>query len=96
MTQELLVLDPTTKPEPVEALMNPRPATLKGKVLGILDNSKPNADKILDMLAKSLAERFSLSGVVKKRKLIPSRGAPDEILDEMAKQCDFVVTGVGD
>ena len=96
MVQELLVLDPTTEPETVEVIMAPRPDTLRGKVLGILDNSKPNAGKILEILAKTLTEMFSLSDVVIQRKLIPSRGAPDEILDEMARQCDFIITGVGD
>lgn len=96
IAKELLVLDPTTGPEPVQATMASRPATLDGKVLGLLDNGKPNSDKILDKVAELLAEKYKLAGVVKKRKLNATKEAPDEMLDEMAEECQFAIVGVGD
>ena len=66
------------------------------KVLGILDNAKPNADRRLDMVAELIAKKYERAGVVKRRKPGASRGAPQEILDELARECDFVIVGVGD
>ena len=96
LVKELWVLDPTTEPDPVEASVAPKLDTLNGKVLGILDNTKPNADRILDMVVELIAKRYKLAGVVKRRKPSASKGAPQEILDEMARECDFVIVGVGD
>lgn len=94
--KELWVLDPTTEPDHVEASMALRPDTLDGKLLGILDNAKPNADKILDMVGEVVATSYNLAGLVKRQKPDPTRGAPQEILDEMAEQCHIAIVGVGD
>ncbi len=96
LVKELWVLDPTSDPEPVEASMAFRPDTLDSKVLGILDNAKPNADKILDMVGEIVAKRYNLAGVVRRRKPDPSKRAPQEMLDEMAEECHFAIVGVGD
>ena len=96
LVEGLWVLDPTIDPEPVEASMAPRPDTLDGKVVGFLDNTKPNADKILSMVEELMAKRYNLAGVIRKRKPAASKGAPQEMLDEMAKKCHFVIVGVGD
>ena len=96
LVKELWVLDPTTEPEPVQAAMALRLDTLDGKVLGILDNAKPNAGKILDMVGELVAKRYNLAGVVRKQKTRPSKGAPQEMLDEMAEECHFAIVGVGD
>jgi hypothetical protein len=92
----LWVLDPSTEPDPVEASMAPRLDTLDGKVVGTLDNTKPNADRLLDMVAGILSEKYQIAGVVKRRKPGPSGGAPPDILDELARECDFVIAGIGD
>jgi len=92
----LLILDPTTEPEPVEFSMAPRPDTLDGKVLGLMDNGKANAGKILDLFAEELTKRCKLAGVVRKRKSDPSKPAPQAMLDELAEKCQIVVAGIGD
>ena len=94
--KELWVLDPTIEPETVQGSMAPRPDTLNGKVLGLLDNSKPNADKILDMVAELVAKRHNLKGLVKRQKPDADKGASQEMLDEMAEKCHIAIVGVGD
>jgi hypothetical protein len=96
LAKKLVVLDPTAEPEAVEASIAPRLPSLDGKVLGILDNAKPNSDRILDMVAKLLGNKYKLAAIVKRRKHSPSRGVPTELIDELSKECHFVVTGVGD
>ncbi|MFC1982274.1 hypothetical protein ACFLV5_00555 [Chloroflexota bacterium] len=76
--------------------MAPMLPSLDGRVLGILDNSKPNSDRILDMVAKFLGDKYKLAGVVKRRKSGAGWGTPNELLDELAKESQFVITGVGD
>ena len=93
---KLIILEPTMDPEPVAVSIAIRPDTLDGKVLCLLDNSKLNADKILELIAGELAKRYSLSGVVRKRKSNLSKCAPQDVLDEIAEECDIAIVGVGD
>ena len=90
------VLDPTTEPEPMQAEVASRLDTLDNKVLGILDNAKPKADKVLEKVSDMLVNRYNLAGVVKRQKPSASKAAPSEMLDEIAEQCDFAITGGGD
>ena len=96
LAKKLRVLDPTTEPKPMSAVMAQRADTLDGKVIGILDNGKHNADKILALVEKALAKRYNLAGVVTKRKRDASKPASQDILDEMAEECQVAIVGVGD
>ncbi len=94
----MIVLSPEGKAqafaERVAAL--PRFANLNGKVVGLLDNSKPNADKLEERFAELLRERLDVAKVVRRRKLTAQQGAPKEYLDELAAQADFILSGLGD
>ena len=96
LNEGLTILDPTTEPDRVEMAMACGLDTLDGKVAGIMDNNKQNAGKILDLVAEQVAKKYDLAGVVRKRKSDPTRGAPREMLDEMAQECHFAIVGVGD
>ncbi len=96
LVEGLSILDPTIGPEPMEVTMALRLDTLDGKVICLLDNGKLNADKILDLVEKQVAKRYNLAGVVRKQKPNISRGAPQEMLDEIAEECDFAIVGIGD
>jgi hypothetical protein len=71
-------------------------SNLRGKVVGLLDNSKPNADKLGERFAELLQERFGVANVVTRRKITAQQGAPKHYLDELAAQADFVLSGLGD
>jgi len=74
----------------------PRFADLRGKVVGLLDNSKPNADKLEERFEQLLRERFGVAGVVRRRKITAQQGAPKPYLDELVAQADFILSGLGD
>ena len=74
----------------------PRFADLSGKTIGLLDNSKPNADKLEERFAELLKERLGVAKVIARRKITAQAGAPKEFLDELAAQADFVLSGLGD
>ncbi len=69
---------------------------LRGKVVGFLDNSKPNADKLAERFAELLKENYGVAKVITRRKLTAQQGAPKQYLDELASQADFVISGLGD
>ena len=70
--------------------------TLDGVRLGLVSNSKLNADKVLLALGDLLAERYRLKSIVHEHKLNFSLPAPDEVVNKIASQSDVVIAGVGD
>jgi hypothetical protein len=68
---------------------------LKGKVVGFIDNAKPNFNHLVDDLAEVLVNQYGVGGVVKHRK---SGQVPvgDAVIREMAGKCDAIVAGSGD
>ena len=67
-----------------------------GLRLGVLDNSKGNADHLLRLLADELRAAFPVKSVLTLRKLNPSTAAPAGILNQLAEQTDFVVSAMAD
>ncbi|HEY2923031.1 MAG TPA: hypothetical protein VGK77_28975 [Candidatus Binatia bacterium] len=94
----MIVLSPEGKAETSAARVAglPRFSDLRGKVVGVLDNSKPNADKLAERLATLLKEQYGVANVITRRKITAQQGAPKEYLDELASQADFILSGLGD
>ena len=90
------VLDPTTEPISAGAVIAARPASLDGTIVGLLANGKPNSGMLLDMVHEVLADRFSFKRVATRDKGNSSRPCPEEIMRELADQCDVAITAVGD
>ena len=90
------VLDPTVDPIPAEAVIARRPETLDGAVIGLLANGKRNSDELLEMIQEVLADRYEFKSVVARNKGNASRPCPAELLDELAEQCEVVITASGD
>ena len=90
------LLDPTVEALPDSTLLAPRPEDLNGKVIGLLSNSKRNADKLLDGVYALLQDTYEFKGVVRLDKGDASRPAPKHIMDELLEKCDLVITATGD
>jgi hypothetical protein len=71
-------------------------ATLDGVRLGLLGNSKLNADAVLLAVGDLLQERYALKSVFVRSKPSFGKPAPDQVVAEMLENADVVVTGVGD
>jgi hypothetical protein len=69
---------------------------LAGKVVGFIDNAKPNFNHLVDDLSELLVARHGVAAVVKRRKSAASVPAPDSVVKELAERCDVVITGSGD
>ena len=71
-------------------------AALSGKVVGFIDNAKPNFDHLVDDLAGLLTARYGVAKIIKRKKRAASVPADDAVYRELAEQCDLVITGSGD
>ena len=64
--------------------------------LGVLDNSKGNADYLLNLIVEGVKKEFQVDSVVIRRKPTSSRPATDEVLDELANEADLVISAMAD
>ncbi len=93
------ILDPTgtvtTKAAKAAAPRAPRHASLQGKRVGLLINTKQNARPFLEEVGRLLTERYEVT-VTKRTKTNFAVPEPEEVIKELAAEADVVVTGVGD
>ena len=93
------ILDPTglTNRETAPAFtLASRPAQLAGVKIGLLENGKQNARSFLEDVAAILRERHGTETATLRRKEIFSQPAPPELVEELSRQADVVVIGIGD
>jgi hypothetical protein len=90
------IMDPLGSSTAGAQRLAPRPATLDGVVVGVLDNQKPNARGLMTRIGAMLVERAGAREVRVFAKVGPSVGAEPALLDEIARQCGLVLTGSGD
>jgi hypothetical protein len=73
-----------------------RVAGLDGLRLGVLDNTKWNANRLLRNTASKLEHQFSFAAVNYYRKESFSKNAAPTLLETIAANNDIVVTAIGD
>ena len=95
MSKVVLLVPEAPAPE-VAAVKDAPKAKIAQIRLGVLDNSKSNADHLLRMITEGLKGELPISKVVTTRKGSVSLPAPKEIIEELAAECDFVVSAMGD
>jgi hypothetical protein len=75
-------------------LARPR-RVLAGARIGVLDNMKPNAGLLMTYVAERLAERAGGPPPLVLRKNA-AQPAPEEVIGELVKEADLVLTGSAD
>ena len=93
---EYTLVNPTTEPIVAPFDGAPRLPSLAGTRLGIIDDSKKNADVLLEELMELLRTRYEISEVKWHRKPSASRPADPAAIRELAESCDSVIVAVGD
>ena len=96
MTATVLLFDPTAPRRAGAQQVRRALDGLAGAVVGFIDNAKPNFDHLVDDLSDLLVSRHGVRQVIKRRKRAASVAAPEAMYDELAGQCDLVITGSGD
>lgn len=94
---KMFIVAPDAPLEETQQLKSDRTLRAGGGIrLGVLDNSKANADHLLKLIVDGVKQEFKVDSVVIKRKPASSRPATDEILDELAKEADLVISAMAD
>jgi hypothetical protein len=94
-TSELLAIDPTAGGGRSRVTLAPRSEDLVGKVVALLDNTKEQSDVIMEALTEALVARYGVERVITRRKAHYSKFAPDEMLNEIAREADAAIVGLG-
>jgi len=92
----LEVFDPTTEMREEAIRYVPRPDSLKGRRIGLVENTKFNSDKLLLKIGGILKEEYGATDATLWRKRGASVPVHDEIIDEAKRGVDVVVAGIGD
>ena len=91
-----VVYDPRGVVEAKPQAVAPSVESLRGLRLGVLDNTKWNASKLLRASVELLKQEIDFSAVHTYRKESFSRSALPQLIEEIAVQNDVVLTAIGD
>ncbi|MGZ9006133.1 MAG: UGSC family (seleno)protein [Burkholderiales bacterium] len=92
----IFIVAPDAPPEETEQLKPQRSLGSGGIRLGLLDNSKANADHLLDLIVEGVKKELKVDSIVYRRKPASSAPATEQILDELAQEADLVVSAMAD
>ncbi|MEJ2109140.1 MAG: hypothetical protein P8Z37_04345 [Acidobacteriota bacterium] len=94
----IYILDPTAKTTVRQERMATGLDDLNGRVIGLVDNRKPNFDIFLERVEKALRRRFPLAEIIRLQKGGTGATVPmtPEEMERLAPLCDAVVYGVSD
>jgi hypothetical protein len=89
------ILDPTIATPRDEIAYVPRPGNLKGLRIALIENTKKNAEAVLNLVARKLTDLHGMKVEVLVHK--PQR-APlsDDQIAQLKGRTDFAIAGVGD
>ena len=96
MSEHITIVHPAAEDVARQLGLAPRLPSLRGARLGVIDNSKHNADTFLQTLEGILTRDYGVERVDRYRKASPSIPTPPEILSRLAQSCDALVHGVAD
>ena len=89
------VLDPTSEREVAARARLDRPTSLQGKVVGLLDITKPRGDVFLDRVEAGLRDRGA-ADVLRFAKPTYTKPAPVDLRHEIATKCDLIIEALAD
>lgn len=96
MDNDRIILEPTSPMKPATIAVQNTLGDLRGKVVGFIDNSKPNFNLLAEDLGALLVTRYGASVVVKHRKRAASLPVSAEAIADIEEKCDLVIAGSGD
>ena len=91
-----MVFDPRGVVEAERRALAARPGDLNGLRLGVLDNTKWNANRLLRKTVAKLNEQFAFAAVSYYRKESFSKDAAPALIKTIAAENDVVLTAIGD
>ena len=95
MSDDIWFVDPTAGGNKSKVALARRPIDLSGKVVGLIDNTKEQADVILETIAHELKSRYGVKDVIIERKEAFSKPATTAQIDALAKKVQIAAAAVG-
>ena len=90
------IYDPTTEVTGRTIAFVPRPKSLEGLRIGLVDNTKHNSDQLLLRIAAILERGHGAKAHIIRKKKSAGAAPHAEIIEEYKANCDVVVAGIGD
>jgi hypothetical protein len=91
------ILDPTGGSErSTDTTLAPRPRSLEGLTVGLVDNGKPNSTMLLTAVAKELQRAHGLRTWVIFNKSYFGTPVEESLIQQILNNCDFAVAAIGD
>jgi hypothetical protein len=94
--EKLKIFDPTIPAKVEQIDFVPRPESLNNLRIGLVENAKFNSDKLLTKIAIILEKDYGAKSHMIRRKHSPGVPAHEEIINELASNCDVIISGIGD
>ena len=90
-----MLISPVNEATAADTSLAPRLSALRGKRVGLIDNSKSkpeNVERSPPFWIRSMASAMSYATANPR----PPKPVAPEVIDEFARTCDLVIAGVGD
>ncbi len=94
MSSKVKLLVPEGRVRTVPIALAPRLGGLEGKVIGFMNNGKPNANILLSRLSSLMQKKYGLLETRSRSKQLVSE--PADFVEELANECQGVINSVGD
>ena len=95
MAGQVNVLDPTGEVYRASRSLAHREGSIRGKVVALLDNHRPEAKVFLDALGDVLLRDHQVGRVLRRSKPNQSLPCPEDTFQELLRDADYLVAGVG-
>ncbi|MBV9383020.1 MAG: hypothetical protein JOY82_24930 [Streptosporangiaceae bacterium] len=97
MAERERLLDPTGDSErATDMTLAPRPRGLRGLTVGLLENGKPNAAVLLSEVGSELRRAYGVRDCAMYIKGYFGTPVEESLVQQILRNCDFVVAGIGD
>lgn len=91
-----MIYDPRGTIDAPTLYLAKRPKALAGLRVGVLDNTKWNGWKLEERISSLLASKMSLGPVRRYKKESFSRDASPDLLEQIVRENDIALAGIGD
>ena len=90
------VFDPTARNAEQEIRLAPRPASMRGLRIGLVENTKYNSSALLLRIAEILEKEYAAKTHILRSKRTAGTPVDEKTIDEFKTAVDVAIAGVGD
>ena len=90
------VYDPTSRNAEQAITLAPRPTSLRGLRIGLVENTKYNSSALLLRIAAILEREYDAKSHILRNKRTPGTPVDEKTIEEFKTAVDVAIAGVGD